>query len=448
MSLTLPRRHKRMRLALWTVIALLGAGFLACAGGPGAPPGAIHVLTAKGTVNPVMERYIARGIAAAEDERAAAVIIRLNTPGGLSSSMDEIDRRILNAEVPVVTYVWPSGGQAASAGTFIAYASHVAAMAPSTVIGSATPVDAGGEDIQGDLRNKVMENAVAKIRGFADHNGRNADWAEKAVRDGISATAEEAQRLGVVDLVATDLEALLQAIDGREVQMMTRRTVLQTAQAPVVYNDRNFIEEFLDVIADPNIAFLLLSLGSLALFIELINPGMIFPGVFGVISLLLGFFALSVLPFNWAGVALIFFAFVLFGLELFITSHGILGIGGAVSLVFGGLILTSSNPPEFQVSRWLVFGLGGLLAVWVVFVMVNVVRIRRMPAQVGVQTLVGRTAVARSPLAPKGFVLIDGEHWAAESLDGNVQPGERVVITEVSGLKLKVKREQGEGATT
>lgn len=438
---TSPGRGRKGRIGLW-VAAIVAGSFLACAGGPGAPPGAVHVLTAKGTVNPIMQRYIDRGIGAAEDEKAAAVVIRLNTPGGLSSSMDEIDRRILNAKVPVVTYVWPSGGQAASAGTFITYASHVAAMAPGTVIGSATPVDAGGGDIQGDLRNKVIENAVAKIKGFANRYGRNADWAERAVRDGISATAEDALSQGVVDVVAPDLTTLLKSIDGRQVTLEGgTRTVLATAGAPVVYNDRNFVEEFLDIIADPNIAFLLLSLGSLALFIEIVNPGQIFPGVFGVISLLLGFFALSVLPFNWAGVALIFFAFILFGLELFVTSHGILGIGGAVALVLGGLILTSGNPPDFQVSKWLVFTLGAALAVWVIFVMVNILRIRRMPAKMGMQTLLGRTAVARSPLDPTGFVFIDGEYWRAESVDGSIQPGERVVVTEVAGLKLKVRRQ-------
>ncbi len=434
-------RGRKGRIGLW-VAAIVVGGFLACAGGPGAPPGAVHVLTAKGTVNPIMQRYIDRGIGAAEDEKAAAVVIRLNTPGGLSSSMDDIDRRILNAKVPVVTYVWPSGGQAASAGTFIAYASHIAAMAPGTVIGSATPVDASGDDIQGDLRNKVIENAVAKIKGFANRHGRNAEWGERAVRDGISATAEEALSLGVVDAVAPDLEALLQAIDGRQVSLEGgAKTVLTVADAPVVYNDRNFVEDFLDIIADPNIAFLLLSLGSLALFIEIVNPGQIFPGVFGVISLLLGFFALSVLPFNWAGVGLIFFAFILFGLELFVTSHGILGIGGAVALVLGGLILTSGNPPDFQVSKWLVFTLGAVLAVWVIFVMVNILRIRRMPAKTGMETLLGRTAVARSPLEPTGFVFIDGEYWRAESVDGNIQPGEKVVVTEVAGLKLKVRRQ-------
>ena len=319
-------------------------------------------------------------------------------------------------------------------------------MTPGTVIGSATPIDVSGNNIEGDLGRKVLENAVAKIRALALLRGRNADWAEQAVREGISAEQNQALSLNVINVVAKDVDELLSAVDGQTVEIQGQGDqVLHTGQAPLVYNDRNFAEDFLDRIADPNIAFLLLSLGSLALFIEIVNPGQIFPGVFGVISLLLGFFALSVLPFNWVGVALILFAFVLFGLEMFITSHGILGIGAAISLVFGGILLTSDNPPGFQVSPWLVFALAAALAVFVLFVVVNIVRIRRMPAKVGVESMVGRKAIARSPLDPQGFVFTSGEYWAAESDDGHIQAGESVIITAINGLKLKVKRPKPEG---
>jgi len=315
-------------------------------------------------------------------------------------------------------------------------------MAPGTVIGSATPIDASGGDIEGDLGNKVKENAAAKIREFAELRGRNAEWAESAVFEGKSATATEALELQIVEFVADDLDDLLAAVNGRKVSLASGGVTLQTAEAPVVYNNTNFIEDFLDVIADPNIAFLLLSLGSLGIFIELVNPGTIFAGVFGVISLLLGFFALSVLPFNWAGVALILFAFILFGLELFIASHGILGVGGAVALVLGGLILTSDNPPEFQVSRWLVFSLAAVLAGFSIFVAINIVRIRRMPAQMGPETIVGKRAVARSALEPAGFVFMDGEYWAAEAEDGKIQPGENVIVTAIKGLRLTVRKQK------
>ena len=426
---------------------MLGGAIFACAGAADGPPGSIHVLTADGTVNPVMERYINRGINTAEDDEAAAVVIRLDTPGGLSSSMDKIDQHILNSDVPVVVYVWPSGGQAASAGTFIAYASHVSAMAPGTVIGSATPIDASGGDIDGDLGNKVKENAVAKIREYAALRGRNADWAEDAVRNGISASASEAVGLGVVDYQASDMTDLLRQVDGHEVALASgRRVEIRAAGAPLVYNDTNFIEEFLAIIADPNIAFLLLSFGSLGIFIEFIHPGGIFPGVFGVICLLFGFFALSVLPFNWAGVGLILFAFLLFALELFVTSHGILGFGGIVSLVLGGLLLTSNNPPGFTVSPWLVWGLAIALASMVIFVFANIIRIRHLPARIGVETLVGKGAVARSQLNPSGFVFVEGEYWSAESEAGEITEGERVVITGMDGLKLRVKKQESEGA--
>ncbi len=346
----------------------------------------------------------------------------------------------------MVVYVWPPGGQAASAGTFITYAAHVAAMAPSTRIGAAHPVGGGGEEIEGPLNDKVTNDAVALIRGLALRHGRNADWAEDAVRQSIAANDTEALDLHVIDLVATSLDDLLLSIDGRAIELEEGREVtLQTADAQVVYNNRNFIENVLNILADPNIAFLLLSLGSLALFIEIVNPGQIFPGVFGVIALIFGFFALSVLPFNWAGVALILFAFILFGLELFVTSHGILGIGAVVSLILGGLLLTSDNPPEFRVSNWLVFSLATALGLFVLFVVVNIVRVRRMPAQMGVETIVGRQAVARSALDPRGFVFLDGEYWTAESEGGAIQPGERVVITEIHGLKLKVKKQQPQG---
>ena len=439
---TLPFSLRSLRRVLVALAFVASVTIFACAGGPDAPPGAVHVLTADGTVNPVMQRYLDRGIDAAEEREAAAVVVRLDTPGGLSSSMDKIDQRIINAKVPVITYVWPQGGQAASAGTFITYASHVATMAPGTVIGSATPIDASGEDIEGDLGNKVKENAAAKIREFAELRGRNVEFAEAAVFEGKSVTATEALELGVIEFVADDLDDLLSQINGRKVSLASGEVTLQTADSPVVYNNTNFIEDFLDIIADPNIAFLLLSLGSLGIFIELVNPGTIFAGVFGVISLLLGFFALSVLPFNWAGVALILFAFILFGLELFITSHGILGVGGAVALVLGGLILTSDNPPEFQVSRWLVFSLAAVLAGFSIFMAINIVRIRRMPAQMGPETIVGRRAVARSALEPAGFVFMDGEYWAAEAEDGKIQPGENVIVTAIKGLRLTVRKQK------
>ncbi|MEX1193899.1 MAG: nodulation protein NfeD [Dehalococcoidia bacterium] len=434
------------RLLLFLTFVVLSALLLACSGNPDTPPGSVHILTTDGDVNPVMERYVDRGISNAEDQDATAVVVRLDTPGGLLTSTDDIVQRILRSEVPVVVYVWPSGGQAASAGTYITYASHVAAMAPGTVIGSATPISGSGDDLADDLRNKAIGNAVAKIRDYAALRNRNADWAERAVREGISAPSSEALELNIVEYVADDLEDLLHQIDGAQVTLEDgRQSVLETSDAQVAFNNRTFIERFLELVANPNIAFLLLSLGSLALFIELFHPGAIFPGVFGVIALLLAFFSLSVIPFNWAGVALIVFAFALFALELFVTSHGVLGFGGAIALVLGGMLLTSGNEPGLQVSESVIFAVAITLGLFVVFVFVNMLRIRHMPAKMGIETIVGRTVVARSALTPEGFVFMDGENWRAEAEDGQVQKGERVIITQIKGLRLKVRKQKPEG---
>ena len=437
---------RQVRLYLFGAFIAVAALLLACNSGPDTSPGAVHVLTTDGVVNPVMDRYIDRGIGAAEDREAAAVVIRLDTPGGLLSSMDDIIQNILASEVPVIVYVSPSGGQAASAGTYITDASHVAAMSPATGIGSATPISGTGADLEGDLRNKVIENSVEKIRDLAVLRGRNADWGEDAVRDGISAGSSEAVGLNIVEYIADDLDDLLQQIDGQSVTLQGgEEVVLETASAEIAFNNRNFVERFLDVLADPNIAFLLLSLGSLALFIELYNPGSIVPGVFGVIALVMAFFSLSVIPFNWAGVALIMFAFILFGLELFVTSGGVLGGGGAVSLVLGGLMLTSGNDAEFRVSEELIIGVAIVLGALVMFVFVNVMRIRTMPAKVGMSTFVGRTVVARSALTPEGFVMMDGEIWTAEAEEGEIEPGDSVIITQIKGLRLKVRKQKPEG---
>jgi membrane-bound serine protease (ClpP class) len=425
----------RRLLLLAVAVALLTA---AC--GPGGSEGAVHVLKANGDVNPVMARYIDRGIDQAEDAKAVAVVIELDTPGGLMDSMEDIVKRIEQDRIPVIVYVSPKGAKAASAGTFITMAANVAAMAPSTRIGAASPVGAGGEDIEGTLGKKVTEDAVAYAKSIANYRGRNAQWAEQAVREAVSATETEAVDLNVVDLVANDLPSLLQAVDGREVRLVDRSGALATRDAPIVHNNMNFAERILDIISDPNITFLLLSLGSIALFFEIVNPGHIFPGVFGVIALVMAFFSLSVLPFNWAGLILIFLAFGLFVAELFLTSHGILGIGGVVALVLGGLLLTWGNPPEFQVNRWLVYSMAAMAGGFFLFVVTSIIRIRRQPAVTGVNTLIGRRGVARSPLDPSGMVFVDGEHWSATVEEGKVEKGEEVVVTAIKGLKLTVRK--------
>ena len=426
--------------AVWISLIALGLSMLA-AGACGSAPddGGVHVLTAEGAVNPVLANYIERGISQAEDSGASAVVIRLDTPGGLDSSMREIIKAINNSPVPVIVYVAPSGGRAASAGTFITMAGHVAAMAPNTAIGAAHPVDSAGGDIEGNLGKKIENDAVAYIRGIAENRGRNADWAEQAVRESVSANENEAVELNVIDLVAPSTERLLELVDGRTVRLQNQTSVrLATAGQPLRDNDMTLIEQFLMLISDPNIAFLLLSLGSLGILLELFNPGSMVPGVVGVLALTVAFFSLGTLPVNWAGVILIFLAFALFALEIFIAGFGALGIGGVVALALGGFILTTGDNPQFEVSPWLSLGLpaaiGALLALFVLYVFNG----RHRPIAIGAETLVGAVASARTPLTPEGFVLLHGERWKATASEA-VAEGERVIVTGVEGLHLSVR---------
>jgi membrane-bound serine protease (ClpP class) len=434
-----PLRHF---LAL-VLLALSAAAVAACASTKA--EGQVHVLTWKGDVNPVMARYLDRGISTAERSHAKAVVLRLDTPGGLDSSMRDIVQRIESAQVPVIVYVSPSGARAASAGTFITMSANVAVMAPNTSIGAATPINSNGSDISGALGRKVTNDAVSYIRGIAELRGRNADWAEQAVRDAVSVNQNDAVSLNVVDFVATSIPDLLNMANGRVVEVHTpdggtTKVTLETAGARVYENDKNFFETLLDLIATPDIAFLLLTLGSTFLLIEVFHPNVI-GGVIGVICLVLAFFALGSLPTNWAGVALILFGFILLGAEIFVAGFGVLGIGGIISLLFGGLILTGSSETGFQVSRWLVIGLGAVVGVFAVFVVGALVRARRMPPAFGRERLVGSQGKARTRLDPTGYVYILGERWEATAEDPPLEEGTPIIVTRVEGLHLTVKRD-------
>ncbi|HZP57455.1 MAG TPA: nodulation protein NfeD [Dehalococcoidia bacterium] len=440
-------RGRRWRLALFTGILI--AGVLTACSRTVHERNAVHILGADAEVNPVLARYIDRGIDEGERTDARAVVIELNTPGGLSDSMESIVRRIESARVPVIVWVAPSGAKAASAGTFITMSAHIAAMAPGTSIGAAHPIDASGGDIGGTLGEKVENNAAAYARSIAETRGRNADWAERAVRDSISASTNDAVDQHVVDFSASSLDDLLRQSDGRTVTVDGRQVTLAgLADAPRVTNSMTFVERLLLVLSDPNIAFLLLSLGGLGLLIELLHPGVFFPGVFGAIALVLAFFALGTLPVNWAGVALILLAFALFAGEAFAPGFGALGVGGAVSLIAGGLLLTSTSNPDFQVSRWLVIVTGVVFAAFFTMVVFTVWRVRRMPPALGVQAMVGRAAVARSDLDPQGFVFLQGERWKAVAEDAPVQRGEHVTVTGVQGLTLSVRRRAAQAPDT
>jgi membrane-bound serine protease (ClpP class) len=439
---TRSKAARRGRRAL-LLSALLAAGIAVSCAHHTNTRGAVHILTANSEVNPVMQRYIDRGIDDAERSDAKAVVIRLDTPGGLSDSMDKIVQRIQSAKVPVIVYVSPPGGRAASAGTFITMSAHVAAMAPATEIGAAHPVDASGGDIEGTLGTKVENDAAAKARAIAEAHGRNADWAEEAVRDSVSAPTSEAVDKHIVDYEADTIDDLLQKADGRTVTVDNEPVTLTALEtAPRINDNMTFFERVLLVFSDPNIAFLLLSLGGLGVLIELLHPGVFFPGVFGAIALILAFFVLGTLPVNWAGVALIALAFILFAAEVYVSGFGALGIGGAISLIAGGLLLTSSSNPDFQVSRWLVVGIGMAFAAFFIMAMSALIRSRRLPHATGTEAMIGRRAIARSDLDPQGFVFFEGERWKAVVEDGPVKRGEAVIVTAVRGLTLTVRRRQ------
>jgi membrane-bound serine protease (ClpP class) len=428
-------KHPR-RVVLGFVLMLIGGLFIAC-GGSTRESGQVHVLTWDGIVNPVMERYIDRGLDTAERSDALAVVIQLDTPGGLDSSMRDIIQRMESSTVPVIVWVSPAGGRAASAGTFITMVGHVAAMAPNTTIGAASAINSDGSDIEGTLGDKIENDAAAYIRGIAELRGRNADWAEEAVRDAVAVNQNEAVDLNVVDFVANSLTDLLEQSDGRVVEVpdefgTIQEMTLAVSDAPVTENGTNFFEDLLYVIADPNIAFLLLSLGGLAIAVEIFTTNGV-TGIFGAIALILAFFALGSLPTNWAGVALIAFGFALL--------IAVLGIGGIIAVAFGGIILTGSSETGFQVSRWLVIGTAITLGAIVLGFLGVIVRSRKIESSYGRETLIGSKGVTRDHLNPDGHVWVKGERWTATAEDPPLPEETPIVVTAARGFHLSVKRD-------
>ena len=403
----------------------------------------IDVVHANGVINPVLADYIERGIEQAEETNALAIIIQMDTPGGLDTSMRDIVKDIVNARVPVVVYVSPSGARAASAGVFITMAAHVAVMAPNTAMGAAHPVSIGTEGEEGmseAMEEKVVNDAAAYIRSIAEAHGRDMEWAEKAVRESVSATEQEALELNVIDLVAPDLDSLVVQLDGRQVTMLGGTVVtLNTQGAAINHVKMNTMEDFLYAISDPNIALILLSLATLGITAEIFNPGLIFPGVLGAISGLLAFYSLGMLPVNYAGVLLVVLAFGLFIAEVFTTSFGLFTAGGITSLVIGSLILFKGGP-LFQVSPWLIAVIVIIVVAVFALVINRVLRAHHRQASTGREELIGKTAVVKVALEPEGTVLFKGERWSAIADQGRVEPKEAVIITRVHGLKLYVSK--------
>jgi membrane-bound serine protease (ClpP class) len=435
---------KIVRLAVFILIFLCGTVSLAAS--PSAPQ--VTVLTVKGTVNPVMADYIQRGIEDSVKKGAQACIICMDTPGGLDSAMRDIAQSILNSRVPVVVYISPSGARAASAGVFITMAAHVAVMAPNTAIGAAHPVslgEGGEQQMSEEMTAKVTNDAAAYIRSIAATRGRNADWAEKAVRESVSLTETEALEQNVIDIVAPTLDDLLVRLEGRNVTLIDGSTVtLHTASADKDLQDMNWVEDFLFTLSNPNIAYILLSIGSLGIMAELFSPGLIFPGIIGALSLLLAFYSLGMLPVNWTGVLLILLAFGLFIAEFFTPGFGMLFGGGVVSFIIGSLILFKGGSPLYQIEWWLIAILIILIAGFVAFAVFKIVGTYHKQASTGREDLIGKTGVVRETLNPEGTVFYQGEFWTAISKSGKINTGEEVIITRIDGLKLTVTKKEKE----
>jgi membrane-bound serine protease (ClpP class) len=421
------------------VAAGLGGSLIAAAS-----PTTVEVLTVNGTIVPVIADYIDRGISQAEEDGATACIIELNTPGGLLDSTERIVQKIMNADVPIVVYVSPQGAWAASAGTFITLSAHIAAMAPATTIGAAHPVSAGGEEIPEDQMQKIVEFSAKWMRTIAEERGRNMEEAELAVTQSKSFTGVDALEYNLIDLRADNLESLISQIDGWEVTLASGdEVVIDTADYVQTRNEMNAIEKFLQTISDPNIAYILLSLATIGLIVEISNPGMVFPGVIGGISLLLAFYSLGVLNAYWGGIALILLAVGLFIAEYFTTSFGLLTAGGIASLVIGSLILFSHSP-GVEVDKRLIAGVTVGVTAFAIFVVGAIIRGQRRRKATGAEGMIGEIAIAKTPLDPTGTVLAQGELWTAASEGGKIAPGEEAIITKVEALKLWVTKKSKE----
>ncbi len=430
---------RRLRVV---TLALIAFGALISLAGPvtGDESRKVVVLEVDGTIVPVIAQYIDRGIDLAEETGASACVIKLNTPGGLLSATEDIVSSIMNADVPVITYVSPKGAWAASAGTFITLASHVAAMTPGTTIGAAHPVAGGDQEIPEDQMKKITEFSAKWMRTIAEDRNRNAEEAELAVTESKSFTDTEALEADIIDLRAESLESLLEQIDGTEVALASGRTViLATAGATAETAEMTPFEKFLHTVTDPNVAYILFTLATIGLITEISSPGLIVPGVVGGICLILAFYSLGVLDAYWGGMALMLLAMGLFVAEYFTASFGILTAGGVAALVLGSIILFSRTPGVEVDTRLIALVTAGA-ATFGVFVLGAIIRGQRRPKVTGSEGMLQGLAIARTPLTPRGTVLAEGELWSAVAEGEHVAPGEEVTIVSVDRMQLRVRK--------
>ena len=422
------RRHYRMfavALTLMSAVPAFGAEVVR--------------MRVEDTIQPASQQYIERALAEAVERDAALVIMELDTPGGLVDTTRDITTAITTSPIPVVVYVNPPGARAASAGFFILLSADVAAMAPGTNTGAAHPVGGQGENLPEDVRDKVTNDAAAMVRSLAEQRGRNPETAERTVIESISLTAEEALEEGLIDLIATDINDLLEKLEGFEVTRFSGDTEsLEFDRELLVEVEPSFSERLFSVLANPNVAYLLMALGALGLYVEITHPGGILPGVVGVIFLLLGLYSVSVLPISWAGVALIFVALMLFILEVKVTSYGLLTVGGVISFVLGSLMLFDGPIPDMRVSMGVVLPTAVVVAAVTGFLLTRVLRAHMEPPMTGREGLVGEVGRAIGELAPDGKVAVHGEYWDGRSLGGTIAGGASVRVVAVHDRRVDV----------
>ena len=405
--------------------------------------GDIVVVKIDGAINPVVAEFVTDEIGKANSSSAELLVIQMDTPGGLDASMRQIIKTIENSKIPIASFVSPGGSRAASAGTFITIASHIAAMEPGTNIGAAHPVNlmgGGGESGQAKImEDKVVNDASAYIRSLAEQRGRNAHWAELSVRKSMSISAKEAKRLGVIDLVAANLESLIFALDKKEVKVGVSTIILNTTGKNIIFREMSKRQRILDIISNPNVAYILMMLGLVGLYLELSSPGLILPGVIGGISLILALYAMQTLPVNYAGLLLIMLGVVLFIAEINVMSYGLLSVSGAISIFLGSIMLIDSDDPAMQISRAVLYPTLGMTFLFVIGTIYLAARSHQLQTITGIEGLVGETGVVKAKLNPYGSVLIHGETWNAES-ETTISDGEKVVVEGVEGLKIKVRK--------
>lgn len=402
----------------------------------------VLVIEVDGSINPVTADYIQRSINKAFQQKSTCLILKLNTPGGLLKSTRIIVSSILDAPLPVVVYVSPSGAHAGSAGVFITMAGHIAAMVPGSNIGAAHPVS-GQQQMDSVMSEKVTNDAAAFIRSIAQNRNRDTAWAEMAVRQSVSITAGDALKKNVIDLIAVDIRDLLQKIDGKEVTVRSAQVKLKTKNAAIVAEPMTWVERFLNVIVDPSIAYFLMTIGFLGIIMELYNPGVIFPGVIGGISLILAFYAMHTLPINYAGLALIILAVILFVLEIHVVSHGVLSIGAVIALLLGSfMLLKNESPLEFaRISKAVIIPTVVMVAAFFLWmVTLGIKAQRRKNNVIGAESLPGSTGIAMEDFEHEGMVMMQGELWKAETTGGIfVKKGQQIKITGRRNLTLLVE---------